>query len=58
MRTWTIVGLEGLCDDNGFCEPYTASEIVRKKLAAGEIQSEAEVEEIAARFHCRVEWKD
>lgn len=57
MRTWTIVGMEGLCDDWGFCEPYTAADIIRKKQAAGEM-TEAEVEAIARRFNCRVVWED
>lgn len=57
MRKWTIVGLEGLCDDNGFCEPYTAGEVIRAKQAAGEHLTEADIEEIARRFHCRVKWE-
>lgn len=58
MRKWTIVGLEGLCDDWGWCEPDAAANAIRLRKAAGEELTEQDVEEIARRFHCRVKWED
>lgn len=56
MRSWTIVGLEGLCDDFGYCQPYTAGEIIRCRMDKEEL-SEEEVERIAQMFNCRVIWE-
>lgn len=56
-RSWTIVGLEGLCDDFGFCEPDAAAHAIRSRIAKGEDLSETQIEEIANRFHCRVKWE-
>lgn len=58
MRSWIIIGLEGLCDDFGYCEPYTAAEIIRKQQAAGNIQCEADIEAIANRFKCKIKWME
>lgn len=58
MRSWTILGLEGLSDDFGCCEPYTAAEEIRRRLAAGVQLTEQDVESIARKYHCRVEWKE
>ena len=55
MRKWTIVGLEGLCDDWGYCEPYNAAEAIRSRQAKEDL-TESEVEEIAKNFNCRVCW--
>lgn len=55
MRNWTILGLEGLSDDFGSCEPYTAAEEIRRRLAAGESLAERDIEDIARKYHCRVE---
>ena len=58
MRQWMIVGLEGLSDDCGISEPYLAAEIIRSRLAAGQNLSERDIEDIAYRFYCRVEWQE
>lgn len=58
MRKWTILGLESLSDDFGYCEPYSAAEEIRRRLANGETLSERDVEAIARMYHCRVEWKE
>lgn len=58
MRSWTVLGLEGLSDDFGCCEPYTAAEEIRRRLAAGESLAERDIEDIARKYHCRVEWKE
>ena len=57
MRKWTIVGLEGLCDDWGWCEPYSAADEIRRRQAKGEQLTEQEIEDIARKYHCRVEWE-
>lgn len=57
MRKWTIVGLEGLCDDWGFCEPDAAADAIRRRVAAGEDLTEADVDRIARNFNCRVKWE-
>ena len=57
MRQWTIIGLDGLTDDWGISEPYWATEVIRSRLAAGQSLSEREIEDIAYRFFCRVEWR-
>lgn len=57
-RSWTIVGMEGLCDDWGFCEPDAAANAIRAKIAKGEELTEDQIEEIARRFHCRVKWEE
>lgn len=58
MRNWTIIGLEGFSDDWGCCEPYTAAEEIRRRLAAGEQLTEQDIEAIARMCGCRVKWKD
>lgn len=57
MRRYEIHGLEGLCDDNGWCEPYAAGEAIRN-LSRKEELSEEEVERIARNYHCRVVWME
>ena len=57
MRQWTIIGLDGLTDDLGISEPYWATEVIRSRLAAGQSLSERDIEDIAYRFFCRVEWR-
>lgn len=57
MRSWTILGLEGLSDDFGCCEPYAAAEEIRRRLAAGEQLTERDIEAIARMFGCRVKWE-
>ena len=57
MRQWTIIGLNGLSDDCGISEPYLAAEIIRSRLAAGQNLTEQDVEDIAYKFFCRVEWQ-
>lgn len=57
MRQWIIVGLEGLSDDFGLCSPDCAAEVIRSRLAAGQTLSEQDIEDIAYRFYCRVEWQ-
>ncbi len=57
MRQWTIIGLDGLTDDWGISEPYWATEVIRSRLAAGQSLSERDIEDIAYRFFCRVEWR-
>lgn len=57
MRNWMIVGLEGLSDDFGCCEPYTAAEEIRRRLAAGEQLAERDIEAIARMYGCRVKWE-
>ena len=56
MRKWTIVGLEGLSDDWGCCEPDAAGEVIRRRQAKGEDLSEEDVERFARNFGCRVQW--
>lgn len=58
MRKWTILGFEGLSDDFGCCEPYTAAAEIRRRLAAGEQLSEQGIEAIARMYGCRVKWED
>lgn len=58
MRNWTIIGLEGLSDDWGCCEPYTAAEEIRRRLAAGKYLTEQDIEAIARMYGCRVKWED
>lgn len=57
MRQWTIIGLDGLTDDWGISEPYWATEVIRSRLAAWQSLSERDIEDIAYRFFCRVEWR-
>ena len=57
MRQWTIIGLEGLSDDFGISEPYLAAEVIRSRLAAGQDLSERDIEDIAYKFNCHVEWQ-
>lgn len=57
MRQWTIIGLDGLSDDCGISEPSLAAEVIRSRLAAGQSLSEQDIEDIAYRFFCRVEWR-
>lgn len=57
MRQWTIIGLDGLTDDWGISEPYWATEVIRSRLAAGQSLLERDIEDIAYRFFCRVEWR-
>lgn len=57
MRQWTIIGLDSLTDDWGISEPYWATEVIRSRLAAGQSLSERDIEDIAYRFFCRVEWR-
>ena len=57
MRQWTIIGLDGLTDDCGISEPYLTAEIIRSRLAAGQNLTEQDVEDIAYKFFCRVEWQ-
>lgn len=57
MRQWTIIGLDGLTDDWGISEPYWATEVIRSRLAAGQSLSERDIEDIAHKFFCRVEWQ-
>ena len=56
MIKGTIVGLEGLSDDWGCCEPDAAGEVIRRRQAKGEDLSEEDVERIARNFGCRVQW--
>lgn len=58
MRSWTILGLEGLSDDFGCCEPYTAAEEIRRRLAAGVQLTEQDIVGIARMYGCRVKWED
>ena len=58
MRKWTIYGLEGLCDDNGYCEPYTAADEIRRRIALGKEVTEEDVERIARIYHCKVKWEE
>lgn len=58
MRSWAILGLEGLSDDFGYCEPYTAAEEIRRRLAAGMQLTEQDIEAIARMYGCRVKWED
>lgn len=58
MRSWAILGLEGLSDDFGYCEPYTAAEEIRRRLAAGMQLTEQDIEGIARMYGCRVKWED
>lgn len=53
-----ILGLEGLSDDFGCCEPYTAAEEIRRRLAAGKQLTEQDIEAIARMYGCRVKWED
>ena len=57
MRKWTIIGLDGLSDDCGISEPSLVAEVIRSRLAAGQTLSEQDIEDIAHRFYCRVEWQ-
>lgn len=57
MRQWTIIGLEGLSDDCGISEPHLVAEVIQSRLAAGQTLSEQDIEDIAHRFYCRVEWQ-
>ena len=57
MRQWTIIGLEGLSDDFGISEPYWAAKVIRSRLVAGQSLSEQDIEDIASKFNCRVEWR-
>lgn len=57
MRSWTIVGLEGLCDDWGWCEPDAAASEIRRRKANGEHLTERDIEDIAHKHHCRVKWE-
>ena len=57
MRQWTIIGLDGLTGDWGISEPYLAAEVIRSRLAAGQTLSDQDIEDIAHRFYCRVEWQ-
>lgn len=57
MKQWMIVGLEGLSDDCGISEPSLADEVIQSRLAAGQTLSEQDIEDIAYRFYCRVEWQ-
>lgn len=57
MRKWTIIGLEGLSDDFGLCSPDCAAEVIRSRRAKGEELTERDIEDIANRFYCRVEWQ-
>ena len=58
MRSWTILGLEGLSDESGLCELYTAAEVIRRGLAAGGQLTEQDIEGIARMYGCRVKWED
>lgn len=58
MRTWTIMGLEGLCDDWGYCDPYSAADTIRRRQAAGENLTEQHIEKIARMYHCCVKWEE
>lgn len=58
MRQWMIVGLEGLSDDCGISEPSLAAAVIRSRLAAGQNLTERDIEDIAYRFYCRVEWQE
>ena len=57
MREWCIVGLDGLCDDYGISEPYWAAEVIRSRLADGQSLTERDIEDVAHKFFCRVEWQ-
>lgn len=57
MREWCIVGLDELCDDYGISEPYWAAELIRSRLADGQSLTERDIEDIAHKFFCRVEWQ-
>lgn len=57
MRSWTILGLEGLSDDFGCCAPYTAAEEIRRRSASGEQLTERDIEAIARIYGCRVKWE-
>lgn len=56
MKSFYVKGLEGLCDDWGCSEPFTAYDVIRRRLDAGEQLSEEDIEEIARRFNCRIVW--
>lgn len=55
MRNWEIRA-NGPCDDNGWSEPYTAGEDIRRYCEAHPEATEADVERIARRYHCTVVW--
>lgn len=57
MRRYEIYGLEGLCDDWGYSEPYAAGEAIRSLSRKQEL-TEEEVERIARNYHCRVVWME
>lgn len=65
MRTWIIhpciTGIynEMLAESGRACsEPDLALETIRNYLANHRMTSEADVEKIADRFHCYIEWKE
>jgi len=50
MRKWTIIGLEGLFDDFGYCEPDAAATDIALRIVHGQHLSE---QDMAAMFrHC------
>lgn len=58
MRKYSIIGLDGLCDDQGISEPFWAAEVIRFRRAIGEELTERDIEDIAHKFFCRVEWQE
>ena len=57
MKTWTIIGLEGLSDDFGYSEPEAAADAIRRRQMHEDL-SPQDIEDIAYRFHCRIKWED
>lgn len=57
MKKWKIIGQEGLCDDWGYCEPYTAAEIIRRRMIKDPKMTEEEIEKIAQNYNCYVKWE-
>lgn len=58
MRKWIIVGFDGLSGDFGLSEPGWAAEEIRSRQTVGENLSERDIEDIAYKHYCRVEWED
>ena len=57
MKTWTIIGYEGLSDDCGCCEPEAAADAIRQRQQSEKL-SPQDIEDIAYHFHCRVKWEE
>ena len=59
MRKWTIIPNGSVFEgDDGGPEPYTAAYEVERYCEAHSEATEADVERIAAAYHCHVRWND